>query len=185
MQRILSGLTLAGLILTAPLLAGCGLASGGSPSAQAGARLPMSPGEREGTAPTEPQSEPVAPAASPRAAVERFAEGYINWNYHTLAADQQQLASWAVGEARASEMQARQQTERDSVIVRGRVFNQGSVIAVAVVKGSAGNVWVCVTREHTGGEGEYAALASAYHVALATVARVREGWSVSRWQPES
>ncbi len=184
MRRTLSGLTLAGLLLTAPLLAGCGLAGGGS-SVQAGSQLPMSPGEREGTAPAKRQSEPVEPAASPRAAVERFAEGYINWNYRTLAADQQQLAAWAVGEARASELQARQQTERDSVIARGRVFNQGSVIAVAVVNGSAGHVWVCVTRERTGGEGEYAALAWAYHVALATVARVRGGWSVSRWQPES
>jgi hypothetical protein len=186
MRRACRGLMLAALIATAPLLAGCGLAGGGSPPPESGSlsRIPTSPGEREGTAPAQPQTEPVAPASSPRAAVERFAEGYINWNYRTLAADQQRLAASAVGQARASELQARQQTERDSVIARGRVFNQGTVVAVAQVNGAARDVWVCVTREQTGGEGEYAALAVAYHVTLATVQQVRGRWAVSVWQPE-
>jgi hypothetical protein len=172
------------VILTAPLLAGCGLANSGSPatSEQAG-RTPASPGEHEGSAPAQPQSAPVSPAASPRQAVERFAEGYINWSYATLAADQQRLAASAVGEARASELQARQQTERDTALARGGVFNSGSVITASLVNGSR-DVWVCVTREQTGGTSEYAALAAAYHVTLATVQRVPGGWAVSAWRPE-
>jgi hypothetical protein len=174
---------LAVVILTAPLLAGCGLARSSPPTEHLSARTPTSPGEREGIAPAQPQSAPVSPAASPRQAVERFAEGYINWSYRTLASDQQRLASSAVGEARASELQARQQTERDTALTRGRVFNSGSVVTAAPASGTR-DVWACVTREQTGGEGEYAALAAAYHVTLATVARVPGGWAVSAWQPE-
>jgi len=166
------------------LLAGCGLARTISqPSEQQTAQIPTSPGEREGTAPAEQQPRPVSPASSPREAVERFADGYINWSYATLAADQQRLAESAVGEARASELQARQQTERDTALTRGRVFNSGTVVAASLVNGSR-DVWACVTKEQTGGQGEYAALAAAYHVAFATAQRVPGGWAVSAWRPE-
>jgi len=186
MRRATRGLTIATVTVAGSLLAGCGLAADGSPPAESASssRTPTSPGEREGTVPSRPQAWPIAPAGSPRIAVERFADGYINWSYRTLTADQQRLAASAVGEARASELQARQQSERDSVLARGRVFNTGTVIALAQVNGSARDVWACVTREQTGGEGEYAALAAAYHVALATVQRVPGGWAVSSWQPE-
>jgi len=184
MRKGSRGLALACVMMMAPLLAGCGLASSSSPpSEQQAARTPASPGEREGTAPAEQQSAPVTPASSARAAVERFADGYMNWSYNTLASDQQRLAASAVGEARASELQARQQTERDTALRRGRVFNSGTVVTASLVTGSA-DVFACVTREQTGGEGEYAALAAAYHVALATVQRVPGGWAVSAWRPE-
>lgn len=173
------------MLMAAELLAGCGLArSSSSPTSEPQAtRTPTSPGEQVGTAPVEQQAAPVSPASSPREAVERFAEGYINWSYSTLAADQQRLAASAVGEARASELQARQQTERDTALTRGRVFNSGNVVTAALVNGGT-DVFACVTREQTGGEGEYAALATAYHVALATVQRVPGGWAVSAWRPE-
>jgi hypothetical protein len=186
MRKGSRGLALACVILTAALLlAGCGLASSSrSPtSEQQSPRTPTSPGEKVGTAPAEKQAVPVSPAPSPRAAVERFAEGYINWSYATVAADQQRLAASAVGEARANELQARQQTERDTALTRGRVFNSGIVVVAALVNGST-DVFACVTREQTGGEGEYAALAAAYHVALGTVQRVPGGWAVSAWRPE-
>lgn len=181
------GLTLAFLAGLALLLAGCGLAnhsSGSSSEHAAAGASPESPGEREGTAPAEKQPEPVNPAGSPRAAVERFAESYINWSYATLAADEQRLAASAVGEARASELQSRQQTLRDRALARGRVFNTGTIVTVGLVAGAGGDVWACVTREQTGGEGEYASLAAAYHVTLATVRQVPGGWAVSAWRPE-
>jgi hypothetical protein len=175
------------LVVAVPFLAACGLANREdtrSASSTASTPTQANPGEREGTAPPHPEATPLAPAPSPQSAVERFADGYINWNYQTLAADQQHLAASAIGEARASELQARQQTERDSALARGHVFNTGTVVTVAPVKGAGGNVWACVTREQTGGEGEYTALAAAYHVTLATVAPVPGGWSVRSWRPE-
>lgn len=184
LTRILVAVMLAA---AAPVLAACGLANRqGTPSAGSTASTPAqaNPGEQEGSAPPQRQAAPLAPAASPQSAVERFADGYINWSYETLAADEQHLAASAVGEARASELQARQQTERDSALARGHVFNTGTVVTVAPVKGAGGDVWACVTREQTGGQGEYTALAAAYHVTLATVTRVPGGWSVRSWRPE-
>ena len=175
------------LAASVPFLAACGLANReGTPSASSTASTPAqaNPGEREGSTPPQRQAAPLAPAPSPQSAVERFADGYINWSYQTLAADEQHLAASAVGEARASELQARQQTERDSALARGRVFNTGTVVTVAPVKGAGGNVWACVTSEQTGGQGEYTALAAAYHVTLATVTRVPGGWAVRSWRPE-
>jgi hypothetical protein len=175
------------LMAAVPFLAACGLANReGTRSDNSTSSTPRqaSPGEREGTAPPQPHAAPLAPASSPQSAVERFADNYINWSYQTLADDQQHLAALSVGEARSSELQARQQTERDSALARGRVFNTGTVVTVGPVKGAGGNVWACVTREQTGGQGEYAALATAYHVTLATVARVPGGWAVGSWRPE-
>jgi hypothetical protein len=172
------------LVAAVPFLAACGLANREHTPVAASTPQQANPGEREGTTPHQSQTGPVAPAASPQSAVERFADSYINWTWETLAADQQRLAASAVGEARASELQARQQTERDTALTRGRVFNKGSVVAVAQVKDSSKDVWVCVTKEQTGGQGEYAALAAAYHVTLATVAKVPGGWAIQAWRPE-
>jgi hypothetical protein len=186
MRRASRELALACVIGFAPLLAGCGLATKNSPPSerQAAARTPASPGEREGTAPAQPHALPVNPAASARAAVERFAERYVNWTWRSLLGDQRRLAATAVGEARASELQAYAATERDTALARGRVFNSGTVIAVAPVNGGPGDEWACVTREQTGGQGEYAALVAAYHVTLATVHPVPGGFAVSSWRPE-
>jgi hypothetical protein len=186
--KLMRGLTrilvCAMLAASAAFLCACGLADRGVAPAARSTPQQANPGEREGTTPKQRQASPAAPSASPRSAVERFAAAYINWSYRTLAADQQHLAASAVGEARAGELQARQQTERDSALARGRVFNAGRVVAVAQVNGAPADEWVCVTREQTGGEGEFAALAAAYHVTLATVGRVPGGWAVSSWQPE-
>jgi hypothetical protein len=185
--KLMRGLTrilaCAMLVAAVPFLAACGLANRGSTPPPSGTPEQANPGEREGTAPPQRQAAPVAAASSPQVAVERFADGYINWSYLTLAVDQQQLATTAVGEARATELQARQQTERDSALARGRVFNTGTIVTVAPARGAGANVWACVTKEQTGGDGEYAALAVAYHVTLATVQRVPDGWAVSAWQP--
>jgi hypothetical protein len=181
--------TLAAILIFTPFLAGCGLANRQSAPSHpapgaAGTPPEANAGERQGTVPASHQAGALDPSETARAAVERFAVAYVNWSYRTLAADQQRLAAWAVGGARASELQARQETARDRPLVRGRIFNAGSVITAAPVNGGDGSLWVCVTRERTGGSGEYESLPAAYHVTLATVARVAGGWAVSSWRPE-
>jgi hypothetical protein len=176
----------ASFLLFAAVLAGCGLAN--TTTTQAGGRHTppqANPGEREGTVPAS-RSRPAAPgnpAASPQAAVERFAAAYINWSWRTLAADQERLAASAVGEARAGELQAQQQTARDTPLVRGHIYNTGQVVAVATVRGGGAGEWVAVTKELTGGSGEYAELRPTFHVTLATVLRVPGGFAVSSWRP--
>ncbi len=64
------------------------------------------------------------------------------------------------------------------------MWNRGRVVSVAADEGASG-VWVIVTREQTGGSGEYEALPAGYHVTLARLARVAGGWAVSGWEPQS
>jgi hypothetical protein len=178
-------LPIAVVILTAPLLTGCGLLRHSPGPAGKNETLAGSPGERPGTVPaTSPEAPSTALAATPAAAVEQFAALYINWTYSTLAGVQSRLAGLAVGEARQSELQARAQTSRDSLLRRGRIYNTGSVVAVvrSSLPGSA--QWVVITREQTGGGQEYDGGAPAFHVTLAGVRRVSGGWAVTRWLPQ-
>jgi hypothetical protein len=177
-------LMLAVLVMVAPFLSACGLAAnngnGGEPAGS-----PSNPGERPGTVPASAtrQAPPSQPATSPQQALERFASSYINWTWQSLAADQAALAASAVGEARASEEQARQQTARDTPLRRAEIYNRGVIVAVAPLHGGKPDEWVIDTREQTGGNGEYAGLQAAFHITLAAVARVRDGWAVSAWRP--
>jgi hypothetical protein len=123
------------------------------------------------------------PAASPQQAIERFATAYISWTWRSLASDQAALAADAVGEARESEEQARQQTARDTPLRRAEIFNSGVIVAIAPLRDSRRGEWVIDTREQTGGNGEYAGLQAAFHITLASVQRVRGGWAVSAWRP--
>ncbi len=177
-------LILAVLVALAPFLSACGLAANNS-SSSGQASSPANPGERPGTvpAPATRQASPAHPAASPQQAVERFAASYINWTWQSLAADQAALAGSAVGEARASEEQARQQTARDTPLRRAEIYNQGVIVAVARLHGGNTDEWVIDTREQTGGNSEYAELQAAFHITLAAVQRVRDGWAVSVWRP--
>lgn len=172
-----------------PVVSGCGLLRQSTAARSAGSGTPVqaNPGEREGTIPAAAaaQAPSTNPAGSPRQALERFAAGYINWTYRTLAADQLRLAASAVGEARAAELQARAQTARDTPLQRARIYNTGTVVAVSPVIGGAGQEWVVVTREQTGGDEEYAGLQAAFHITLATVARVANRWVVSAWRPQA
>jgi hypothetical protein len=174
------------LICLTPFLSACGLANrgGGTPSAPP---PQANPGERQGTIPVSAakQPAPVHPAGSPQQALERFAVRYINWSYATLAADEAGLAAEAVGEARAFEEQARAQTARDTPLARGHIYNTGTVIGLARVRGGPPDEWVIDTREQTGGDQEYAGTGAGFHVTLATVQRVAGGWAVAVWRPES
>jgi hypothetical protein len=46
-------------------------------------------------------------------------------------------------------------------------------------------MWVIVTREQTGGDTQYEGLPAAYHVTLAQLARVPDGYAVSQWLPQN
>jgi hypothetical protein len=177
-------LTLAGLT---PFLTACGLLRNPTSESHTGS-IPVqaSPGEHQGAVPKSGKEAPVVdPARSPQQAVERFAEGYINWTYKSLASDQARLASAAVGAARAAELQARAQTARDTPLQRAHIYNAGRVIAVSRAVGAGPQEWVAVTRERTGGDAEYAGIQAAFHVSLATVQAVPGGWAVTAWRPQA
>ncbi|HXA54916.1 MAG TPA: hypothetical protein VNV37_08590 [Solirubrobacteraceae bacterium] len=171
-------LLLAGI---APFLSACGLADRGASASETPPQA--NAGEQQGTIPAAARPAPADPAASPQQALERFAGRYINWSYRTLAAEEAALAAEAVGEARAFEEQARAQTVRDTPLQRGHIYNTGTIIALARVRGGPPDEWVIDTREQTGGDQEYAGLQATFHVTLATVARVGKAYAVSSWRP--
>jgi hypothetical protein len=176
------------LAAAAALLTGCGLLRHPPTSPSSGSVTPVqaNPGERQGTVPAADakQQPPADPAASPQQAVQRFAVGYINWSYTSLASDQARLAASAVGAARSAELQAQAQTGRDTPLRRGHIYNTGTVVAVSRVAGGPPSEWVIVTREQSGGDQEYAGVGSSFHVTLATVQRVAGGFAVSAWHPQ-
>jgi hypothetical protein len=143
------------------------------------------PGEPSGPPPPSPRSQvPAAMQRTPVAALAAFARLYMNWDYRTLAGQQQTLAAMSVGPARLAEQQAAVSSRADGALSRGRIHNHGQVSAVAPSM-NAGGVWVIVTREQTGGDSQYEGLPSSYHVTLARVVRVPGGYAVSEWLPQS
>jgi hypothetical protein len=178
-------LTIAATVVLCLLLSGCGLLRSASPGTGT-TPSQANPGEKQGAIPASKRTHapPVDPAATAEKAVERFAQRYINWTYRTLAADQAGLAASAVGQARAAEEQARAQTAGDTPLRRAHIFNSGSVVSVARLRGGSPGEWVIDTREQTGGDAEYAGLQAAFHVTIATVEQVSGGWAVSAWRPQ-
>jgi hypothetical protein len=134
-----------------------------------------------------PPRESAQGSASAVGAVAAFANAYINWNAHTVAPDMAALAQRSVGQARSEMELAAAQTGSDYELRRGGIANSGTVEAVARLSGPGGR-YVVVTRERTTATATntYQGLQPAWHVAVATVARVGAGrWAVSGWQPES
>jgi len=171
--------------LVAGALAASGCANPDAPVAgRASQEKAANVGEPASPPPRPPSSEHVtATQSTAGAAVERFAAVYTNWDCRTLAADQRTLAAIAVGPAR---LQARQAaaSARNQTLIADRVWNRGETLAVASDRARPG-WWLIVTREQTGGEGEYAALPTTYHLTLARAVPVSGGWAVSEWQPQS
>jgi hypothetical protein len=145
--------------------------------------------ERGGTIPPNAQAAQNRLAAgagllTPRAALERYASLYINWQASNLANRQRELASISLGQARAQALQAAASAARDPELTRSHVADQGVLIALILGAGSAAGNWVLVTREHTTGQGDYAGLPPTLHVTYAIVAHTTAGWVVSSWKPQ-
>jgi hypothetical protein len=138
---------------------------------------------------------PVAPAAATpdaeaapataRQAVARFAKAYINWDAGTIVGNRERLARSATGDAAASMAQAAERSRGDYELQAGRISNRGDVIAVSPQDGGEAGSWVVVTRERMGAPGTYGGLPPTYHVTIATVEAVGDGWAVSHWAPQS
>jgi hypothetical protein len=119
--------------------------------------------------------------------VRRFAGAYINWTADSVGRDMIALASASIGQARSALQLAAAQTAGDYELRRGGIANSGTVEAVARLPGSR-NQYVVVTRESTTATADaaYRGLQPAWHVTIATVARLPgRGWVLSGWQPES
>ncbi len=187
-------------------LAGCALA----PLTPAPARPPgLAQATKATTATVSPRARPTAPLAiaqatheypsppaheathagfaDPVSAVVAFAEGYINWDAHSVARVMRELAAESVGQARSAMQLAGAQTAGDGELARAGVANRGTVEAVGPVAGH-GDEYAVVTLERTTATDStaYQGLAAAWHVAVARVTEEAPGrWVVSGWQPEN
>lgn len=120
-------------------------------------------------------------------AIDVFATVYINWTAATVSNRMRALAKLSIGQARSAVLLLAAQTARDYELARSGIANSGTVEAIASLLGSH-DEYVVVTRERTTASNTtaYQGLAPAWHVALATVARVMAGgWTLSSWQPEN
>jgi hypothetical protein len=185
-SRPLKGLIAVALLLGVLALAGCtnpdAASSGPHTTSTASAQ---NAGESPAPAPASPASQaPVGVQSTPTAALTAFSRLYSNWTYRTLTSDQRALAAMSVGAARLAEQQAAASSEADTTIARGRIWNSGQIVSIATDVSRPGT-WDIVTREQTGGSTEYEGLPAAYHVTLARLARVPDGYAVSEWLPQS
>jgi hypothetical protein len=183
----LRALALLSLVVFA-LLALSGCTNPDAPAATTGTAPTSSPqnaGELPAPAPPSPSAQaPAGVQATPAAAVEAFARLYVNWTYRTLIGNQRWLAAMSVGPARLAEQQAAAASRADTTIARGHIYNTGQIVSVAPERSDTGT-WVIVTREQTGGDSEYQGLQAAYHVTLAKLAHIPQGYVVESWLPQS
>lgn len=154
-------------------------ADAGDPAAERGGRIP--PGAQA----AQDQLAASAASATPQAAVERYANLYVNWRADQLAARQRQLASISLGQARAQALQAAASTAQDPKLTTSHVANHGQLISIAPGAGPASGQWVIVTTETTTGQGAYTGLPPTVHVTYATVTHRVGGWVISQWSPQS
>jgi hypothetical protein len=171
---------------TASLVLAFALAGCAPPAVTSQPPSPVSRADRTHEYPGPPVRQDAAGSPTPVAAIEAFATAYINWTATTVSGRMRALEGLSVGQARAAVALDAAQTAQDYELRRGGVANSGTVEAVAPVLGAHGE-YAVVTRERTTATGTsaYAGLRPAWHLALATVARVGGGWTVSSWQPES
>lgn len=172
------------LICAVALLAGCGAAH--HRSNPVAARIAVAQRTHEYPSPKPPPQTAASGATSAEAAIRAFAVTYINWSADTVAAEMRSLASGSVGQARSAMQLAAAQTVSDYQLQQAGISNSGTVEAVAPLAGAA-DEYVVVTREATAAADTtaYQGLRPAWHVTIATVARLASGaWVVSGWQPE-
>jgi hypothetical protein len=143
--------------------------------------------ERGGTIPAgaaASQDRVAGGAATPQAALERYARLYVSWTASTVADVQEELASISTGQARAQALQAATSYGHDQTLIQSGVANSGHLIALSQDLAEPGQ-WVLVTSERTTGRGDYAGLPSTMHVTYAQVTPTRSGWVVSEWSPQN
>jgi hypothetical protein len=145
--------------------------------------------ERGGTIPPGDQAaqDRVARSAAqptPQAALELYAQLYMNWTPHTVESVQQHLAAISLAQARAQALQAAASYGRDATLRQSAVANSGHVVAIAHSLAPSGQ-WVLVTSEQTTGQGDYTGLPPALHVTYAQVTHTSLGWVVSEWAPQN
>jgi len=148
------------------------------------------PSERGGTIPpsakaAQNQLAADAGAATPQAALERYASLYVNWTAADVVARQRQLAAISLGQARGQAVQAAASAARDPELTRSQVANHGQLIALTPGQGAAGGEWVMVTREQTTGQGQYVGLPATLHVIYAQLNHSSAGWVVTRWEAQN
>ena len=90
----------------------------------------------------------------------------------------------ASGAARLAEQQAAAAAGRDSEIASTHVYNRGQIISIAPSRTRA-RQWVIVTREQTGGNAQYDGLQPSWHVTLAQLAHLPNGYAISQWLPQN
>jgi hypothetical protein len=124
---------------------------------------------------------------SPAQAVYVFATQYINWNSQNVSARLRALARVSVGQARSIASTDASETASDSELRQGQIANSGVVEAIAPVIGHRYE-YAVATRERTTASATdaYQGLSAQWHLAVATVTRLRGGlWVLSDWQPEN
>jgi len=148
------------------------------------------PPERNGHIPSAAQAiqtalEPGTAQPTPEAALARYSQIAVNWNWRNLAAVQHHLASISLGQARAQALQAAAGASTDSNLRAQRITNTGQPISIAGGQGPAAGQWVIVTRERTTGQDAYAGLPPTLHITYAQTTHTRHGYVVSRWTPQN
>ena len=180
--------------LAALVLTGCSLhspySSASGPPTIATADAGDPPPERNGHIPPAAQAvqtalEPGTAQPTPEAALLRYGQIAVNWNWRNLAAVQHHLASISLGQARAQALQAAAGASTDSNLRAQRITNIGQPISIAGGQGPAAGRWVIVTRERTTGQGTYAGLPPTLHVTYAQTTHPSHGYVVSRWTPQN
>jgi hypothetical protein len=169
------------------LMTGCAVLGSASRPATPRSAIARAQTAHELAAPQASQTIASPGAATPEQAVRRFAGAYINWTAESVGRDMTELASTSIGQARSALQLAAAQTAGDYELKRGGIANSGTVEAVAPLTASP-NQYVVVTRESTTATADaaYQGLRPAWHVTIATVARLpSRGWVLSGWQPES
>jgi hypothetical protein len=140
---------------------------------------PLRP-ERD-NAPNDPAG---SPAATPRAAVERFCAQWVNWSWRTIDRQQARLARLAAGSLRRQLQREAAARRLDRSLRRDRLSVRGRLVALEVKPGGRRRRAVCVTHEEEIQRGRGELGGARHHVYLATLHRGREGWGVSRWEPQ-
>jgi hypothetical protein len=176
--RLLTAATLAALALAGcqdphqPALARA--ARPGSTTAPSAARAQAAPD-------TAPQLDPAA-KMTPRRALAAFCGQWINWSARTIERQQRRLAALAGGRL-ARELAAEAAVNaRHPPLQRAWLAARGRVLTVQVMPGGSVRAGSCVAVEQHPGEGEGAR--AGRRVYLATLARGRRGWAITRWVPQ-